>query len=245
MRNATMKKGLARILSGALFCTAFVAGLTGCGKSYDNTRSEDPSIQGPGSPGTPHNPGTGGTEDDALVRGRWELLMTSDGDSVSFGLTDVSRGTAQQPMTGVVAADVSFSVSNANFVTPSADGLASYGSLDVTALRDNALRICGAAGNQKCTQGEVRIYTTGVAGGGLWSDTEGYGLPITTGATAIGLGAANAAAAGQVAIAGNKRVLKLADFTSAGSLQIPVAVDFTDAAAGSYSTTLVVEYVLR
>ena len=153
----------------------------------------------------------------------------------SFGLSDLT-----------VAAAVTFTVSATNFVTPTPSGIASYGTLDISALSDNALRICGN-GNQKCTTAAIRMYTTGTTGDGLWSVTEGYGLPITTtGGTTVGLNAAGAATAATFAIAPNKRTLSLADLSASSPMQIPLSVNFSDAAAASdYSTTVVIEYVTQ
>jgi hypothetical protein len=57
----------------------------------------------------------------------------------------------------------------------------------------------------------------------------------------VGLGAANAAVVQKISIAANKHVLHLSDFPSS---QYQMRTDFTEAGAGSYSTTLVIEYGL-
>jgi hypothetical protein len=77
----------------------------------------------------------------------------------------------------------------------------------------------------------------------LSNAVDGYGLPISSGANNIGLDAAGAYIAATAAI-GNKRVLKLTDF-GGSTVPVPVSADFSDAAAGSYATTIVVEYVVQ
>ena len=207
-----------------------------CGDDSGNQRSAD---------SLPNRPVPAPAIDDAIVKGRWELEMTSSGENLSFGMLQTTKGSATQTISGVVAANVKFTVVSTNFSTPPATGLASYGTLNITSLSDNALRVCGAQGNQKCTEGEIRVFTSGSPGAGLWSAVEGYGLPITTGTATVGLNATEAASIKKVAILGNTRVLKLSDFAAGNSLDIPFNVDFTDAAAGNYSTTLNIEYVVR
>lgn len=170
--------------------------------------------------------------------------MTSDGDDRQLVFALIGTGSKSQPMTATVAANVRYTVDATNFVTPTPVDLASYGTLDVTDLRDNDLRVCGAGGTSRCTTGYIRIYTSGSPGAGLWNAAGGYGVPIKTGTTTVGLGTGGAAVVKTAAI-GSANVLRLRDFTTASSLQVPVAADFTDAGAGSYSTTLVLEYGLQ
>jgi hypothetical protein len=230
----------------------------GCGRAKDNDdkRTDNPTNVpngGGGGGGQPSGGGDTPQEDDGIVRGRWEIDMTAGSDASGrmwmapmTGSFLASKGSRSQPISATVAEAVTFTVDTGSFTpgTPS-DGVVSFGSLDVTALRDNALRVCGTNGNQRCTSGVVRIYTSGTPGGGLWSTVEGYGLPILTGSSPIGLGAASAVDVDTAAIANNQRVLKLSDFTTTPSIVIPISVDFSDAAAGSYSSTLVVEYVVN
>ena len=93
-------------------------------------------------------------------------------------------------------------------------------------------------------KGRHRTYTTGVAGAGIWNAADGYGAPLTTGspASTIGLGTTGAVNVQSYTIPSNKNVLNLSDFT--GSPKYTFAADFTNAGAGTYSTTLVIEYGL-
>jgi hypothetical protein len=58
----------------------------------------------------------------------------------------------------------------------------------------------------------------------------------------VGLGAANAAVMQTISIAATKRVVRLSDFSPMPNYNIKF--DFTDAGAGDYSTTIVLEYGL-
>jgi len=253
-----------RLLHAALVASAMI--LNACVESNEDTPtpadepSPFPGGGGGGGQGTVDSGGQQPADDTSVVRGTWMLELTTDTRPASMGASfrmlsedgitlapdNVSRGTTQQPINGIVPENVSFTVSSTGFLAPTiTNGVVSYGTLNVTALRDNSLRICGTGRNQRCTTGIVRIYSTGTTGPGLWSEVEGYGLPITSGTSTVGLGAANAAVAGTHTIAASRRVLTLSQFTTTGSLAIPISVDFTDAAAGTYSTTLVVEYALQ
>jgi hypothetical protein len=256
--NASNSSRSSIVLAALLLLLLLGAAFSGCGKgsddSYEDDRTRPEDGDGDGIPGDKdgdgNSPGDEPGTASGVLRARWEIDVASgiDGGHRSLRATGArfaTKGSATQGISATVAAAVTFTVDVSNFqnAVPTS-GVTSFGSLDVTALRDNALRVCGN-GNQKCTSGTIRVYTSGTAGDGLWSDVEGYGLPIKTGASVIGLGAANAVTASTTTFGANVRVLKLADFTSSPALVIPVSVDFTDAAAASYSSTLVVEYVLN
>jgi hypothetical protein len=158
-------------------------------------------------------------------------------------------GTGRRTYTirATVKASTRFTISTANFGTPASpiDGELSYGSLDVSALRDNNLRVCGSNGSQRCTAAKIRIYTEGTPGPGLWNAADGYGLPIRSAGHDVGLNAAGAHDVATIAVGPNAAVLQLADFTAAPPLAIPVAVDFSSAGVGSYRSTLVLEYLTQ
>jgi hypothetical protein len=216
----------------------------GCGDSTSVRRR----TSGKYPPGM--EPGGESGADNWQVRGRWTLPMTVKGAAGAFvgedQLVMLSSAASNQSVSASVAANVRVTVDNSSFGNPANyEGLESFGALEITDLRDNALRVCGAGGNQKCTQAAVRLYTTGTPSDGLYSSTEDYGLPISTGGNSVGLGTASAAMIATYAIGPNKHVMHLNDFTNAASLSVPVAVDFTDAAASDYTTTLVLEYVTQ
>jgi hypothetical protein len=190
-----------------------------------------------------------------IIRGRWEVNLSTDDDSESVETLalvedanelETNRSSDSQPISGTLPVAVSFKVSNSEFAPPTIiNGLTSWGSLKVTELSDNSMRSCGENRRSRCTAAFIRIYTAGTAGPGLWSDDEGYGLPILTGSSTVGLGASNAAIVGRRTIEPSLRRLSLSHFTSERSLMIPINVDFSDAGAGTYRSTLTVEYVIQ
>jgi len=150
-----------------------------------------------------------------------------------------------QPVTVVLAPDASMTMSSAAFVVPPITGdVLDFGSLAITALRDNNIRVCGAGGNVKCTQALFRVYTSGVAGSSLYNSQGGYGAPLTAGPddAVVGLGPTGAAVVQLVTLTSNRNTVRLDDFTPAPSYQ--VRADFTDAGAGTYTTTINVEFAL-
>jgi len=239
-----------RIKSG-LVAMALVGMTLGCGAETKNERTGGDGDAGGATPpvagGQPGGGGGGGSVipvtpgDPWIVRGRWEI-------PVSYGASPMAlegRASSTQPMTTTVAPNVTYTVDNAGFVAPTdPSGVASFGKLDVKALRDNALRVCGTNGNTRCTTAALRLYTRGTPGAGLWNTVEAYGLPITSGTANVGLDQGGAAVLATLTL-GNRRVVRLRDFTTTSTFPVPVAADFDDAAAGSYATTLVLEYVLQ
>ena len=177
------------------------------------------------------------------MRGRWELTIANkDGMSSVRG---IKTSEVVQPISGTVAAALTFEVSNSNFTSPvTFVGPVSYGTLDITALSDNALRACGPTNTTKCTSAALRLYTRG-GGAGVWNATDEYGAPITTAGNTIGLEAAGAYTIKTIVV-GSKTRLKLSDFSAGGAaILVPISVDYSDAPAGDYSSSLVVEYVLQ
>jgi hypothetical protein len=85
-------------------------------------------------------------------------------------------------MSATVAAAVRFDIDKANYAKPAApsEGDVSFGSIDVSDLFDNQLKVCGSGGNAQCRTAIVRVYTKDMAGSGLWNSEGGYGLPIST-----------------------------------------------------------------
>jgi len=221
--------------------TVLVTGVlgTGCGNDskHANRRSIDVAAMSPFNP-----------EGDFIVRGRWEIpINAGNNEAIESPSSFAFFGSAKNstPMTASVAAAVTFTVDDTNFQAPQIpENSASYGSLDVTSLRDNSMRQCGSDGMTRCTIGAIRVYTSDTAGAGLWNDLEQYGLPITSGTDTIGLDATAAFVAATADI-GQTNVLMLRHFNVGPKLQIPIVVDFSDAASGNYSTTIVVEYVVQ
>lgn len=152
------------------------------------------------------------------------------------------------PVTVVNPPNVRFNVNTGNMVAPTiSNTMLEFGKAELSDLFDNNLSVCGTGGNRKCSAAYVRMYTTGQPGAGLWNTADGgYGMPIFANMTgsprlAVGLDATNAAIVQRVAIGSTKRVLQLTDFPTPA---YEMRSDFSNAGAGSYSTTLVIEYGL-
>ena len=152
------------------------------------------------------------------------------------------------------ASTVGFTLSQATTAGSYTGDILSFGNFAITGLDDNTLNKCSTsgvdsgAGSAKCTQARIRVYTStgnlGTSTGVFCNSTDGYCVPLTVNSTTVGVGVANAAYVQTLTIASNKNRLRVTDFTSAQA-NFPVAMDMSNAGSGSYSATLIVEYVLR
>jgi hypothetical protein len=151
-----------------------------------------------------------------------------------------------EQVTVVLAPNTQMSMSAADFILPNmANQLLDFGSLRLTALTTNDLRRCPGNPASKCTKALIRVYTSGVAGAGFYNVADGYGVPLlASGALPegeVGLGAANARVIQQINIPSNKHTILLSDFNQP---VINVKGDFANAGAGTYTTTINVEFAL-
>lgn len=186
---------------------------------------------------------THGQPDPWIIRG--EMEMKVDSFNGAFRLASAPQE-FPQPVTGFVVEAVKFTVSNANFILPTyLVNQVNYGSLDVTSLYDNRLRVCGVNGREKCKTAALKIFTRG-KGAGFWNEVDGYGAPILTNGNNVGLDVGGAYVVKTVNITPLKFVVKFSDFSPDNKpFQIPVSIDFTDAPYGDYATTLVIQYALQ
>lgn len=177
-------------------------------------------------------------ESQVVVRARAEISVTTSERTM--------RASVSQPVTVTNAAAVDMTLDNSAFVPPTiSNSVMNFGDIAIGSLLDNDLKVCGPSQNQKCNTALIRVFTSGSSGTGLFNEIDGYGVPLTsmlTTALTVGLGAANAAVMQTLSIPANKRVIRLSDFTPAPVYQIHA--DFTDAGAGTFSTTIVIEYAL-
>ena len=170
------------------------------------------------------------SESDVVVKSRASIVVTTGG-----------RGAVNVPVTVTNSASSAMTLDTTGFVLPTiSNKLIDLGSLKLATLFDNDLKVCGTSGNQKCSKAVMRIYTS-APGAGLWNAADSYGAPITALGLGVGLGVSGAAVVQQIDVTDAKKVLRETDFPA---LAYTVKADFTDAGAGSYSTTLVVEYAL-
>lgn len=153
-----------------------------------------------------------------------------------------------EPITVIESPQTSITLNNSDFSPPTiTPNVLNFGYLGLSSLLDNDLQVCGTNGNQKCNTALIRIYTTGVAGAGLYNSAGGYGAPLlvsqgTDTPSVVGLGAANAVVLQTYAIPRTTNVLRLTDFSPTPLYNIQA--DFTNAGTGSYETTIVIEYDL-
>lgn len=146
----------------------------------------------------------------------------------------------------VLAPNTRFSINTSQFVIPSmTNDLLDFGSIAVSDLFTNRLKLCGPNGNQKCNKALIRVYTSGTAGPGFWND-DGYGVELSAGLPGqlqiVGLGQNNAITIHQYIIPSNRNSVRLSDFNPSPIFKF--MGDFTDAGAGTYSTTIVLELAL-
>lgn len=160
-----------------------------------------------------------------------------------------SAAKVENPVTIVNPTNVKFEISgNAITYPPITNAMLDFGKLTIGDVFDNNLSVCGANGKTRCTKAYIQMYTIGTPGAGVWNtDGSSGGMPIYANQTGsarltVGLNAANAAVVQQFTIAAVKNVLRLSDFPTAAAYEM--RSDFTNAGAGTYSTTLVVEYGL-
>lgn len=198
----------------------------GCGKHNGNTPQKDTMSF---------------NEDEVVVHSQAMMDI-----SVSGGEASILSITNNTPVSVVNAASSTMTVDTSKFVAPKITSTSlSFGTLAISALSDNDLMVCGASKNQKCGTAMIRMYTTGVAGAGLWNNVGKYGAPMTSQLTTpltVGLNVAGAAVMQSFTIAATKNVVSLADFSPKPTYTIKF--DFSNAGAGSYATTVVIEYAL-
>lgn len=145
---------------------------------------------------------------------------------------------------------VGFTLGSGSLTAGSFTGdILSFGNFAVTGLDDNKLKVCPAAGEAnngtvKCNKAKIRVYSaTGSVDGVFNNTTDGYYIPMSVEGINVGVGVANAAYVQVYTIAANKNRLRASDLTAANP-NFPVTIDFSNGGAGSYTGTLVVEYVL-
>ncbi len=231
-------KTLAVLLSTFTLIIGIAGGTTGCGLDPSQLNKQLPDV------------GDSSGADGVVIKGRTVYQLSTGSQPLALSrllISSAIAASALEPISTVLAASTSFAINTSLFTVPSSPvpfEVNDFGFLQIADLKDNKLDACGG---KKCGTAMIRIYTTGTAGSGLWNASGEYGAPITAGqagnaaGSTVGLNASGAAVVHQITIPKNKHVLKLSDFTNP---KYGVQVDFTNAGAGTYTTTLVVEYAL-
>jgi hypothetical protein len=193
-------------------------------------------------------------EANVVVKSKVIVQVGNTSDSLPHAATDTSGVTIINTPSATIKLDLSNFKGNP--LTISNGAMTNLGSAYITDLFDNNLKVCGPSGNQKCTKAFIRLYTTGAAGAGVYNSDIEYGAPLYgglanftatgSGLSLIGLGPENAAISQMYIIPSNRFIVTLANF--AGTTAVPLiyqfVADFSDAGAGTYRTTLVIEYGL-
>ena len=153
----------------------------------------------------------------------------------------------QIPVSYVVAPNASISVDTSG-IAPTLSGdsnTLNVGSVVVTNARANKLKVCGPGGDQDCNSAIIRIYTVELVSDpgidGFVNTDDGYGVPVVADNLSVGLNAINAALVNEYIIANGDRKITEDDFTD---LSYNIDVDFSNAGAGNYEMTLVIELAL-
>lgn len=188
-------------------------------------------------------PPSGQVQGDIVVKAAAHIQITT----TNRGFVILSTSTAV-PISVVNAPSTTMTVDTSGFTIPTISNTnLSFGELKISVLSDNNLRVCGSSGRAKCSAAVIRMYTTGTAGSGLYNAADGYGMPIlaklgSMTALTVGLETANAAIMQSYTIPNSQNVFRLNDLQPAPVYAM--SSDFTEAGAGDYSTTLVIEYGL-
>ena len=241
-----------------MFCLAVgVAAIiaSGCGKKHAGRGLDQ--VTDPVSKISSALPSAGdalsGSDDRFVVRSRALMNLSTVQDSALAKffqklLPSAYAASVSQSIVVTNAASVTMILDSSQFLVPSVSNkLLDFGSLAISTLSDNNLKVCGTGGKTQCGTAMIRIYTSGQAGAGVWNAADSYGVPLYSGlqnvnSSSIGLNAAGSVTVQSTGIASSDHVLTLSDFHETSRFQ--VQADFSNAGAGSYATTLVIEYVL-
>ncbi len=197
--------------------------------------------------------GTVPFEDQYLVVDRSAIVLTGTKDG-GVSVQYVGPVAPNANITAITynnpATVVGFTLNTTGLVSAGFNGdTLNFGNFVISGLDDNKLKVCPASGeanngNVKCNHAKIRIYSaTGDVNGVFQNTTDGYYIPLSVGGLPVGVGVANAAYTQDYTIASNKNRLRVGDLTGQVT-NFPMTMDFSNGGAGSYSATLIVEYVL-
>ena len=187
---------------------------------------------------------------EGVVHGRAIYTVSSDQPTAMMKLfqkvfmTNAYAATGSTTVTYNNSGSTTFTINVGSFTPGGFTGTTlSLGSVGVATISDNNLKVCGT-GNTKCVTAVIRAYTTGTIAGFV-NTAESYGAPVYTGTlnptSPVGLLAAGSVQVQTISIANNKHTISLSDFPAP---TYTVNSDFSNAGAGSYTMTYVLEYAL-
>lgn len=174
-------------------------------------------------------------------------------------MADVAQGSATVNVVYTNPSVTTFTINTASFGTGmvvSGTDL-NMGSISVSGLDDNTLKVCTGAPSSKCNRLYIRVFTLGTASSGAITGVAGfintagsYGLDVLAGTvlTPIGYNASptaatvtNAATIYTYIIANNLNRVRLSNLSIPS---IPIKADLSNAGNGGYEMNLVVQYAL-
>lgn len=176
-------------------------------------------------------------------------------------IADVPQGSASVNVTYNNPGARSFSINTSSLgtgITTTGTDL-NLGSVTISALDDNTLRVCTgvSAPNNKCNRLYIRVFTLGTATGGITgtpgfiNTTNGsYGLDVFAGSVLTPLGSNPSATAASVTNAATVYTYVIPNGSNRNRLSnlsipsIPIKADLSNAGDGSYEMNLVVQYAL-
>jgi hypothetical protein len=242
MNSSTTRNNLATLLA---VCAGIALLLSGCGNASSSQFKNISANTGVSEPIDTTQ------EDGVVVHGRAIVTVSTEQETtlakamgLIFPKAYAANGSVIVNYTN--SASTTFTLNNSAFTPGAFTGTTlSLGNIAISALSDNNLKVCGTGSNTKCTGAVIRVYTTGSIAGFV-NTADAYGVPVYAGTmsptTPVGLLAGGSVQVqGLNSISSSKHTVTLADFPSPS---YAVTSDFSNAGAGSYSMTYVVEYVL-
>ncbi len=185
-----------------------------------------------------------------VIKSRTTHLISSDmaqsGDQMmKLGMQRAVSQSISQSLTENAAIST-MTVDWSNFAIPALSNTQiDFGNIAITNLYDDNLNVCGDSGTERCGTAWILIYTIGV-GEGFRNTLTGYGAPLEAGQVdagpeMVGFEDLNATILQTYTIPSSQNVLTHADFPNP---TYNIQSDFTEAPAGTYEATFVIEYYL-
>lgn len=226
------------IRSKACVVVATVAMLAACAQHDGGGSSTNGSRPAPVQPDQPDH---GVQVGDVVVKSVFQMYVSSANFSAMGG------NPVTIPISVINAPNSEMTINTSKFTVPTiTNAPLSFGELSISGLMDNNLNVCGKDGKTKCTTAVIRIYTVG-PNAGFYNSDIADSRDITANLSTskplnVGVGVGGAAVVQTIPIGASKHVFRLSDFVTTPAYKINS--DFTEAGAGTYATTLVIEYGL-